>query len=256
LYPAFPAETTSFLLEQTASMNTKSKQGHGSRDGNGVERKMDVVVERRIVQVVGDQRLKCRESNVGGSQALQFLEFRKHEFTYFRKEGHRVPVHIKLDIVLRDEDGNVRQQTMTREIRNASSTQVLTGYPRLKVPFEMSVVRTQHGDRRGFHEVDEEPVVHQLVDVLPCRFNPEGADALREVKFLMVEGAETRVFRMFLKDSISFTKIQTVNLETSHEIHRRHLRCISEVRVGDSEDVIVHVRDEKGVVGKWQRKRM
>lgn len=237
-------------------MNTKSKQGHGSRDGNSVERKMDVVIERRIVQVVGDQGLKSRESNIRGSKALQFLEFRKHEFTYFRKEGHRVPVHIELDIVLRDKDGDVRQQTMTREIRNASSTQVLTGHPRLEMPFKMSVVSTQHGDRRGFHEVDEEPVVHQLVDVFPCGFDPKGTDALREVKFLMVEGAETRVFRMFLKDPISFTEIQAVDLETSHEIHRRHLRCVSEVRVGDGEDVISYVRDEEGVVGERQRKRM
>jgi hypothetical protein len=79
--------------------------------------------------------LERRQSDVGRTKTFQLLELRENKFSNFRQEGHGIPVHIELDIVLRDEDGDVRQQSMAREIRDASGSQVLTGDPGLEMPF-------------------------------------------------------------------------------------------------------------------------
>ena len=61
---------------------------------------------------------------------------------------------------------------------------------------------------------------------------------------------------MFLEDTVSFAEIQPVDFETADQVHRRHLRCISEIGVGDGQDVIAHVGDDESVVGERQRKRV
>jgi hypothetical protein len=87
---------------------------------------------------------------------------------------------------------------MSREVGHTAGAQVLTGYPRLQVPLQMGIVRTQYRNRGGLHQVNEEPVVHKLMDEFTSRFHVEVANSLGEVKLLMVEGTEAGILRMFL----------------------------------------------------------